>query len=143
MSSNRCAKIAIFVLKYRAMDIMDFREYVLSLPEVEECTPFDDVTLVYKVGGRMFVCADMEEFDHIVVHHDPEVGETLRDQWREVVPAWHFNKRYWSSMSIGGDMPDRVVRELIFRSYIYTIHHNVTPKARREELLGKVEHTKP
>ena len=36
------------------MDIVDFREYCLSLPEVEECLPFDDVTLVFKVAGRMF-----------------------------------------------------------------------------------------
>ena len=37
------------------MDIVDFREYCLSLPEVEECLPFDDVTLVFKVAGRMFM----------------------------------------------------------------------------------------
>lgn len=34
------------------MDILDFREYVLSLHDVEETTPFDDSTLVYKVAGK-------------------------------------------------------------------------------------------
>lgn len=122
------------------MDIFDFREYLLSFYEVEETTPFDDVTLVYKVGGKMFACADMEDFTKVVVHHDPEVGEALRDKYPQIEPAWHFNKRYWSSVRVDGDLPDALVRELIRESYIYTIHHNVTPKHRREELLRELTH---
>ena len=120
------------------MDILDLREYVLSFYDVEESTPFDDVTLVYKVAGRMFACADMEDFTHVVIHYSPEVGEELRDKYQQIVPAWHFNKRYWSSVRIDDDLPDMLVRELIRASYIFTIHHNVTPKARREELLREI-----
>ena len=36
------------------MDILEYRDYCLSLPFVEESTPFDETTLVFKVGGRMF-----------------------------------------------------------------------------------------
>ena len=124
------------------MDILDFREYVLGLHEVEECTPFDDVTLVYKVGGRMFACANMEVFTGISFHHDVERGEALRDEYRDIVPAWHFNKKYWSTVRIDGDVPDRVVREVFFDSYIFTIHHNVTPKAERLRLLALAEKEK-
>ena len=42
------------------MDIVDFRAYCLSLPEVEECLPFDDVTLVFKVAGRMFAVVGLD-----------------------------------------------------------------------------------
>ena len=35
------------------MDVLAFRDYCLSLPLTEECTPFDETTLVYKVGGKM------------------------------------------------------------------------------------------
>lgn len=121
------------------MDIMDFREYVLSLPEVEETTPFDDSTLIYKIASKWFVCADMEDFTHIVIHHDPEVGVALRDRHNEITIAWHFNKRYWSSVRVDGDLPDALVRELIRESYIFTIRHNVTPKAERERLLSVVK----
>ena len=117
------------------MDILAFREYVLSLPNVEECTPFDDVILVYKVGGKMFACADMEQFNRVVVHHSIERGEELREQYSQILPAWHFNKRYWSDVSVVGDIPDAVIRTLISESYLFTIHHNVTPKALREKLL--------
>ena len=36
------------------MDILEFRDYCLSLPMTEESTPFDETTLVYKVGGKMY-----------------------------------------------------------------------------------------
>lgn len=118
------------------MDILDFREYVLSLPAVEECTPFDETTLVYKIGGRMFACADMEEFDRVTVKHDPDDGAALRDRYDEITPAFHFNKRYWSSLAIGGDLPEKLICELIRRSYFYTLRNTVTPKRLREELLA-------
>lgn len=120
------------------MDILDFREYVLSFYDVEETTPFDDSTLVYKVAGKWFVVVDMDDLTHIVIHHSPEVGEALRDKYSQIIPAWHFNKRYWSSVRMDGDLPEKLVRELIKESYIFTIRHNVTPKARREELLRKI-----
>ena len=121
------------------MDILDLREYVLSLPRAEETTPFDDATIVYKIAGKWFMVVDVEELSHIVIHHPVERGIALRDEWREIVPAWHFNKRYWSSVRLDGDLPEAVVRELIRESYIFTIRHNVTPKALREELLRGVE----
>lgn len=121
------------------MDILDLREYVLSLPRAEETTPFDDATIVYKIAGKWFMVVDVEELSHIVIHHPVERGIALRDEWREIVPAWHFNKRYWSSVRLDGDLPEAVVRELIRESYIFTIRHNVTPKARREELLRGAE----
>ena len=124
------------------MDIMDFREYVLSFYDVEETTPFDDSTLVYKVAGKWFVVVDMDDLTHIVIHHLPEVGEALRDKYPQITPAWHFNKRFWSSVRVDGDLPEKLIRELIYDSYIFTIHHNVTPKARRVELLGALNREK-
>ena len=34
------------------MDVLSFRDYCLSLPLTEETTPFDETTLVYKIGGK-------------------------------------------------------------------------------------------
>ena len=112
------------------MDILDFREYVLSLPEVEECTPFDDVTLVYKVGGRMFACANMEEFTGISFHHDVEQGEALREQYSDVVPAWHFNKKYWNQHIIPA-LDDELIKHLIDHSYDEVVK-KLTRKVRAE-----------
>ena len=36
------------------MNIEEAREYCLSLKNVTECFPFDDVSLVFKVENKMF-----------------------------------------------------------------------------------------
>ena len=35
------------------MDVLSFRDYCLSLPLTEESTPFDETTLVYKIGASV------------------------------------------------------------------------------------------
>ena len=117
-----------------SMDIMEFREYCLSLPEVEECTPFDEFTLVYKVSGRMFACAFMERADHFVVKCDPDWAIELRDAHSEITPAWHFNKRHWNDVSFTGDLSEQMLRRLICHSYMLVIAKNVTPRAERVRL---------
>ncbi len=66
------------------MDVLSFRDYCLSLPMTEESTPFDETTLVYKVGGRMYACADMVDFATIAVKCDPDEALLLRERYPEV-----------------------------------------------------------
>ena len=121
------------------MDILEFRDYCLSLPLTEESTPFDETTLVYKVGGKMFACADMVDFGHFAVKCDPDEALSLRERYPEVDIAWHFNKRHWNGIRTDGDLPDAFLREQIRNSYLLTLHKNVTPKTLREEILAYVE----
>ncbi|MBR5465571.1 MAG: MmcQ/YjbR family DNA-binding protein [Alistipes sp.] len=117
------------------MDIVDFRAYCLSLPEVEECLPFDDVTLVFKVAGRMFAVVGLDNPIGFVVKCDPERVTALRDQYPQVLPAFHFNKKHWNSIRFVGAMSDEELRREIRHSYLLVVGQNVTPKARRVELL--------
>lgn len=88
--------------KRSIMDVLTFRDYCLSLPMAEETTPFDETTLVYKVGGKMFACADMAEFEWVAVKCDPAEAVLLREQYDEVSAAWHFNKRHWNAVRTTG-----------------------------------------
>ncbi|MDE6046111.1 MAG: MmcQ/YjbR family DNA-binding protein [Alistipes sp.] len=121
------------------MDIETFRDYCLSLPMTEECTPFDETTLVYKVGGKMYACADMADFDHIAVKCDPDEALRLREQYPEVEIAWHFNKRHWNGIRTDGDLPDAFIREQIHNSYLLVLRKNVTPRQLRDEILDYAE----
>ena len=118
------------------MDVLTFRDYCLSLPMAEETTPFDETTLVYKVGGKMFACADMAEFEWVAVKCDPAEAVLLREQYDEVSAAWHFNKRHWNAVRTTGDLPDGFIREQIRNSYLLVLRCSVTPKALREEILA-------
>ena len=47
------------------MNIESFRAYCISKKGVTEEFPFDDVTLVFKVMGKMFALADVDLFKSI------------------------------------------------------------------------------
>lgn len=121
------------------MDVLTFRDYCLSLPLAEETTPFDETTLVYKVGGKMFACADMVDFEWVAVKCDPVEALSLREQYDEVGTAPHFNKQHWNGICTTGDLPDAFIRAQIRNSYMLVLRRNVTPKALREEILAYVE----
>ena len=121
------------------MDVLTFRDYCLSLPMTEETTPFDETTLVYKIGGKMYACADMVDFDRIAVKCDPDRAIMLRERCPEVTTAPHFNKRHWNGLRTDGDLPDAFLREQIRDSYMLVLRQSVTPRALREELLACVE----
>ena len=120
------------------MDIVDLREYVMSLPMVEECQPFGDDTVVYKVGGRMFLCCVLEFAERVAVKCNPDRAIVLRDSYLSAItPAWHFNKKHWNDIYFE-QLPREVVEREIRHSYITVIRENVTPNALREELLSGV-----
>jgi len=114
------------------MDILEYRDYCLSLPFVEESTPFDETTLVFKVGGRMFTYAGMEDFRRLAVKCDPDEAVGLRERYEGVEAAWHGNKRHWNDLYVDRDLSDAFVREQIRR---YTEHLEELVASRTRELL--------
>ncbi len=123
---------------FEFMDILSFRDYCLSLPLSEECTPFDETTLVYKIGGKMYACADMNDFCRFAVKCDPDEALRLRERYSEVTTAPHFNKRHWNGICTDGDLPDAFLREQIRNSYLLVVRQNVTPRALRDEILAYI-----
>ncbi len=118
---------------------MEFREYCLSLPCVEETTPFDETTLVYKVGGKMFCYADMVDFPWIAVKCDPDEAIELRERYPNLVtPAYHGNKTHWNGVSTSGELPDSFVKEQLLNSYLL-VAKGITPKSLREEVAAAIE----
>lgn len=121
------------------MDILTLRDYCLSLPMADETTPFDETTLVYKIGGRMFAYADMVDFFRVAVKCDPDHAIALREQYSDVTPAWHSNKKHWNDIRTDGDLPDAFIREQLRNSYRLVLQQNVTPRALRDEIMAYVE----
>ena len=121
------------------MDIIDLREYLLSLPLIEECQPFGDDAVVYKVGRRMFACCVLEHAERIAVKCNPDRAIVLRDEYLSAItPAWHFNKKHWNDLYFE-QLPSDIVKREIRHSYLTVIRENVTPKALRNELLAIVQ----
>lgn len=114
------------------MNIEEYREFCLDLPHATESTPFDETTLVMKVGGKMFAYADIVNFNMINVKCDPEVAIELRELYPEVIPGFHCNKKHWNSIITTGSLADEDIKSWIKDSYNLVIAK--LPKAVREAL---------
>lgn len=100
------------------MNIEEAREYCLSLKNVTESFPFDEVSLVFKVENKMFAVLPLDVADHYIsLKCDPEQAEVLRDMYGAVEPAYHFNKKHWNSVYFERDMPDDEIVRWIRHSY--------------------------
>ena len=99
------------------MDILEYRDFCLSLPAATECTPFDEDTLVFKVSGKMFSYAGMEGFSRFCVKCDPDHAIELREHHPEVTRGIHSNSMHWNTVRVDGDLSDDFLREQIRNSY--------------------------
>lgn len=102
------------------MHIEDIRDYCLSLAHVTEETPFGPDTLVFKVGGKVFLLIGLDQIDDIRfnVKCDPEYAIELRELFEQTVtPGFHMNKKHWNSVYCNRELSDLKLRELILHSY--------------------------
>ena len=99
------------------MTLDHFREHCLSFKGSIEKLPFDENTLVFKVLGKMFALCNMMTFEFTNLKCDPEKAINLREEFYEVTPAWHMNKKHWNSVSFIGDLSDKQIEEWIADSY--------------------------
>ena len=114
------------------MNIEEFRDFCLSLPKVTESFPFDEKTLVFKVGNKMFALADVDNFSGINVKCDPEKAIDLREKYQAVQPGYHMSKIHWNTLVIDGSLSDRQITEWIKDSYDLIV--NSLPKKVKKEL---------
>jgi len=100
------------------MNDEEIRKYCLSKPGVTESFPFNDTALVFKVAGKMFALLDLSEDSRgISLKCDPEMSVELREQYPEVTPAYHFNKKHWNTVYIDRSVSDKLIFEWIDHSY--------------------------
>ena len=100
------------------MNIESLREYCLAKKAVEEGFPFGENVLVFKVKGKMFLLARLDqpvlEFN---VKCDPEQAIEWREQYTSVQPGYHMNKKLWNTVIADGSVPGKVLRQMIDDSY--------------------------
>ncbi len=115
------------------MDLAQFREYCLSKPRATEGTPFGPDVLVFKVRGKMFALAALEEVPTTVnLKCEPDLALDLRDRYEQVQPGYHMNKKHWNTVEIDSEIPDAEVRKMIDHSY--ELVAKSLPKAERKKL---------
>ena len=76
------------------MNIEDFRNYCLSLPEAKESMPWTDPQyqnlITFTIAGKWF-CG--------------------------IEPAWHMNKKHWIKLVLDSDVPAQEIKTLVKQAY--------------------------
>lgn len=100
------------------MHIEAFREYCIAKKGVTEEFPFDKVTLVFKVMGKMFALAPLERLpSQVNLKCDPERAIQLREEFDGIVmPGYHMSKVHWNTIFLE-QLPQKLLFELIDHSY--------------------------
>ena len=110
-----------------------FREYCLSKTGATEGTPFGEDVLVFKVGGKMFALAAIDEVPaRVNLKCDPDFALELRDRYEQVRPGYHMNKKHWNTVKIDSGIPEAELRKMIDHSYDLVVKS--LPKAKRTSL---------
>lgn len=115
------------------MNIEDFRDYCLKKPGVEETFPFGEDTLVFKVLGKMFALTGLSDDKFEVnLKCDPDRAVELREQYPQIRPGYHMNKKHWNTVEFENGLEDPLLYELTDHSFELVVKS--LPKKVQEEL---------
>lgn len=118
------------------MNIEEFRDFCLSLKGAWECTPFDDTTIVFKVGmpegeNAMFALISTTRSDYAMIKCDPAKAIELREKYDDITPAYHMNKQHWNGINFNsGELTTTQIEDMVRHSYTLVV--NKLPRAIRD-----------
>lgn len=101
------------------MNIEELRSYCLSKRGATESFPFGSDTLVFKVGGKIFLLTGLDSHPlSFNAKCDPEQAVTLREQYpNSIFPGYHMNKKHWNTVQVDTELPESQLQRLIDHSY--------------------------
>jgi predicted DNA-binding protein (MmcQ/YjbR family) len=106
-------------------------EFCLSLPQATETYPFGEETTVFKTSGngKIFALSSLgDKVLSVSLKVDPEDSVALREEFADITPGYHLNKKHWVTVVLNGGVPDDLVEALIRGS-----HDLVRPKVPRRK----------
>ena len=103
------------------MNLETYYEYCLSKKGVTEHFPFDEDTLVFKVGGKMFALSSLIQWEKgnpsVNLKCDPERAQELRAEYDAIQPGFHMSKVHWNTIIVNVGVSDALFKELMDHSY--------------------------
>jgi predicted DNA-binding protein (MmcQ/YjbR family) len=106
----------------------------MAKPGTTEHFPFDEDTLVFKVGGKIFCMTSLQEWENgrpgLNLKGNPEQNEELREQFSAVRPGYHSNKMHWNTVDCNKDVSDKLLLQMLQQSYDL-VYAGLTKKAKQ------------
>ena len=120
------------------MNIQQLYEFCLQKKGVTEHFPFDEDTLVFKVGGKMFCLTSLSDWEKgtpsLNLKCNPDRALELRAEYEAIEPGYHMSKVHWNTIHFQSDVSDKMMCELINHSY-ELVFKSLTKKVQQEVQL--------
>ncbi len=117
------------------MNLDNYYEFCISKKAATEHFPFDEDTLVFKVGNKMFALANLSGFENgnptANLKCDPNRAQELRAEFEDIQPGYHMSKVHWNTINLNKNVSDKIVFELINHSY-QLVFESLTKKLQSE-----------
>lgn len=114
------------------MNIEEFREFCLSLPQVKENAPWTETRyqnlVTFTIAGKWFTVLDLEN-KLCNLKATPETITAMQERYVAAFPAWHMNKSHWLGITLDSDMPDSQIKLLLTNAYNLIV--SSLPKSKR------------
>ena len=111
-------KIFIFIKKITMIiNAETVRGYCLDKKCVTESFPFDETLLVLKVCDKIFAILSLDNNFRINLKCNPEKAIKLREEYFEIIPGYHMNKKHWNTVDLKGRLKVDFIKQLIDDSY--------------------------
>jgi predicted DNA-binding protein (MmcQ/YjbR family) len=99
--------------------------------------PFGPDWDVFKVVGKVFLLATEVPGEPVVtLKCEPEHSKALQQQYGEIVPGYHMNKRHWLTIRAGDAVTPDLVEVLVCNSYELVVEG--LPRTKRPAGQGRV-----
>jgi predicted DNA-binding protein (MmcQ/YjbR family) len=73
---------------------------------------------LYKVRGKVFLLmTDLPGRPVVILKADPDNAVALREQYADITPGYHMNKKHWITVEGGGTVDEKLVKQLVTDSY--------------------------
>ncbi|GEM55144.1 MmcQ-like protein [Flavobacterium branchiophilum] len=103
------------------MNIQDLYDFCEAKKGVTQHFPFDQDTLVFKVGGKIFCLTSLDSWEKatpsINLKCDPEKAMELRANHQGIKPGYHMNKKHWNTVMVNQEVSNQLLITLIDHSY--------------------------
>jgi predicted DNA-binding protein (MmcQ/YjbR family) len=116
------------------LNIEELRDYCLQKRGVTEGFPFGEDTLVFKIGGKLFLLTGLQDGNRFNAKCDPELAVELRERYNEVKPGFHMNKTHWNTIYMDGNLTEKQLCQMIDHSY--DLVFKSLPKKAQAEILA-------
>ena len=100
------------------MNLETFIRYCETKPNVTTDLPFGPDTLVVRVHQKIFALTGLDSPELMVnLKCDPEYAIELRQNYEEVQPGYHMNKKHWNTIMVDGRLSKKQILKMLDDSY--------------------------